>query len=75
MPKSIILSSGRVTAADDIITVTYVEPSDSPPTVVVRWPCEATPCDPAKLAALANRVMAVLAEAVAKLAVIRTDEL
>jgi hypothetical protein len=73
MSKSTILSTGRVTAADDIITITYLEPTNSPPTVFVRWPREATPCDPAKLAAVANRVMAVLAEAVGKLAVIHAD--
>jgi hypothetical protein len=75
MSKSVILSTGRVTPTDDIITITYVEPDDSPPTVFVRWPREATPCDPTKLGAVANRVMAVLAEAVAKVAVMRADEL
>ena len=45
MSKSVILSTGRVTAADDILTITYTEQSDdSPPIVFVRWPRETTPC-------------------------------
>jgi len=75
MSKSVILSTGRVTAADDILTITYTEQSDdSPPIVFVRWPRETTPCDPAKLPAVANRVMAVLAEAVGKSAVIQAND-
>jgi hypothetical protein len=36
MSKSTILATARITAADDIITVTYVEPGDSPP-VIIRY--------------------------------------
>ena len=74
MSKSTILASGRVTAADDIITVTYTEPADSPAVIFVRWPRDVSVATPNRLPALAAAVNAVLARAVAKLAAIRTDE-
>ena len=72
--KSTILATARVSAAD-IITISLVEPSDAPAAVFVRWPGQPSVTDPYRLPALANAVMAVLAEAVGKLATIRTDEL
>jgi hypothetical protein len=74
MSKSTILATARITAADDIITVTYVEPADSPPVIFVRWPREPSIATPNRLPALANAVMGVLGEAVGKLAAIRTGE-
>jgi hypothetical protein len=70
MSKSTILSTGRITAADDIITVTYTEPADAPPMIFVRWPRDVSVTTPNRLPALAAAVNAVLAEAVAKLAAI-----
>ena len=74
MSKSTILSSGRVTAADDIITVTYVEPADSPAVIFVRWPRDVSVTAPNRLPAVAAAVNAVLAEAVGKLAAIQATE-
>ena len=73
MSKSTILSTARINAAD-IITVTYVEPGDSPPAIFVRWPGQPSVTDRHRLPSLANAVMAVLAEAVGKLATIQTDD-
>ena len=73
MSKSTILATGRVSAAD-IITVTYVEPGDSPPAIFVRWPGQPSVTDRHRLPSLANAVMGVLAEAIARLATIRTDD-
>ena len=74
MSKSTILSTGRITSADDIITVTYMEPADSPARIFIRWPRDVSVATPGRLPALANAVMGVLGEAVGKLAAIRTDE-
>jgi hypothetical protein len=71
--KSTILSTGRITASD-IITVTLIELSDSPATVLVRWPGQPSVTDPRKLQSVANSVMEVLAAAVAKLATIGDGE-
>jgi len=70
MSKSTILATGRITAAD-IITVTYVEPGDSPPVVFIRWPGQPSVADPLRLPAVANAVMGVLTAAITKLAAIR----
>jgi hypothetical protein len=35
--KTTTIATGRITAAD-IITITYVEPFDSPAVAFVRWP-------------------------------------
>jgi len=75
MSKSTILASARITAADDIITIQLVEPADTPPAIFIRWPRDATVTTPDRLPAAANKVMAVLAEAIAKLGQIRSGEL
>jgi hypothetical protein len=74
MPKSVILSTGRVTSADDIVTVTLTEPLDAPPAIFIRWPYQPSVTTPDRLPAIANAIMAVLAEAIAKLAQIRAEE-
>jgi len=71
--KSTILATARINAAD-IITITYVEPADAPGAVFVRWPDAPSVAAPHQLPSLANAVMAVLGEAVGKLATIRTDD-
>jgi hypothetical protein len=73
MSKSTILATGRVTAAD-IVTVTYIAPADAPPLIMLRWPDAPSVTAPHRLQSLANNVMAVLAEAVGKLATVADDE-
>ena len=38
MSKSTTLASSRITSADDIVTITYVEPLDAPPAVFLSLP-------------------------------------
>jgi len=74
MPQTTTLASARVTAADDIITVTYTKFADSPSMIFVRWPRDVSVTTPNRLPAVAAAVNAVLAEAVGKLAAIRATE-
>ena len=74
MPQTTTLASARVTAADDIITVTYTEFADSPSMIFVRWPRDVSVTTPNRLPVLAAAVNAVLTEAVGRLASIRTDQ-
>jgi len=67
MSKSTILATGRISASD-IITVTLIQPDGSPAIILVRWPGQPSVTDPHKLQSVANSVMAVLAEAIGKLA-------
>jgi hypothetical protein len=70
--KSTILATGRISAAD-IITITYVEPGDSPPAIFVRWPGQPSITDRHRLPSLANQVMAIMAAAIARLAMMEGD--
>ena len=72
MSKSTILATGRISAAD-IITITYVEPGDSPPAIFVRWPGQPSITDRHRLPSLANQVMAIMAAAIARLAMMEGD--
>jgi len=74
MSKTTMLATGRITGAE-IITVQLVEPSDSPPVVFIRWPGQPSVTDRHRLPAVANAVMAVLAEAIAKLTSIQSQDL
>jgi hypothetical protein len=75
MSKAITLATGRVTGADDIITISYVENAGGPPVVFLRWPRHASVTDPRRLPVVANAVMAVMAEAIAKLTTIQSQGL
>jgi len=74
LSKSVILASARVTGAE-VITITYIEPADAPSTIMLRWPGQPSVTTPDRLPAVANAVMAVMAEAIAKLGQIRSGEL
>jgi hypothetical protein len=74
MSKATTLATGRVTGADDILIISYVESGEGPPVIFLRWPRHPSVTDPNRLPAVANAVMGVLGEAVGKLAAIRTDE-
>ena len=73
MSKTTQLASGRITGAD-IITVQLVQPSDAPTVIMIRWLGQPSVTNPHQLPAVANAVMGVLAEAIAKLAQIRGSE-
>jgi hypothetical protein len=75
MSKATTLATGRVTGADDIVTITYVEGRDGPPVVFLRWPRHPSVTDPRRLPVVANAVMSVMAEAIAKLTTIQGEKL
>ena len=66
MSKTTVLATGRITGAE-IITITHVKWSDSPPVVMIRWPGQPSLTDPNRLPQLANELMAIMAAANAKL--------
>jgi hypothetical protein len=71
--KTTTLARGHVTQADEF-AVELIEPADAPAVIMLRWPPQASVTDPHKLAATANRIMEVLAAAVAKLATLGDGE-
>jgi len=73
MSKVTQLASGRVAGAE-LVTISYVQPADAPPTIMIRWPYQPSVTTPDRLPAVANAIMAVLAEAIAKLGQLRVGE-
>ena len=73
MAKSTILATDQINAADSL-TVELHEPLDLPPVILIIWPPAPTVTDTRKLGAVANAVVAVMAEARARLATIRASE-
>ena len=73
MSKTTVLATGRITGAE-IITITYVEWSDSPPVVMIRWPGQPSLTDPDRLPAVANELLAIMAAANAKLDAIQRQQ-
>jgi len=73
MSKTTTLATGRISGAE-LVTVQLVEPADAPAVIMIRWPGQPSVTSPLRLPAVANAVMAVLAEAIAKLASIRESE-
>jgi hypothetical protein len=71
--KTTVLATGRITGAE-IITITHVEWSDSPPVVMIRWPGQPSLTDPNRLPAVANELMAIMAAANAKLHAIQRQQ-
>ena len=73
MSKTTVLATGRITGAE-IITITHVEWSDSPPVVMIRWPGQPSLTDPNRLPAVANELMAIMTAANAKLDAIQRQQ-
>jgi hypothetical protein len=71
--KTTVLATGRITGAE-IITITHVEWSDSPPVVMIRWPGQPSLTDPNRLPAVANELMAIMTAANAKLDAIQCQQ-
>ena len=74
MSKTTTLATGRISGAE-IITVQLVEPVDAPTVIMIRWPGQPSVSDPRRLSVIANAVMSIMAEAIAKLAERRAAEL
>jgi hypothetical protein len=71
--KTTVLATGRITGAE-IITITHVKWSDSPPVVMIRWPGQPSLTDPNRLPAVADELMAIMAAANAKLDAIQRQQ-
>jgi hypothetical protein len=71
--KTTVLATGRITGAE-IITITHVKWSDSSPVVMIRWPGQPSLTDPNRLPEVANELMALMAEANAKLGAIQRQQ-
>jgi hypothetical protein len=71
--KTTVLATGRITGAE-IITISYVEWSDSSPVVFIRWPGQPSVTDPNRLPAVADEVTAIMAAANAKLGAIQRQQ-
>ena len=73
MPN-LTLASGQITAADRL-SVELVQAIETPSTILIRWPDAPSVTDPRKFGAVANAVVAILAEARARLATIKAGEI
>jgi hypothetical protein len=71
--KTTVLATGRITGAE-IITITHVKWSDSPPVVMIRWPGQPSLTDPSRLPAVATELMAIMTAANAKLVAIQRQQ-
>jgi len=69
--STVVVASARI-VGDDLITITHDAESGL---VSIRWPRQPTPTTSDRLPVVANKVMAVLAEAIAKLGQLRSGEL
>ena len=74
MSKTTTLADGAITAADRLV-IELVQPIDLPATILIRWPLAPSITDPRKFGAMTNAVVAIMAEARAKLAMIKTGEI
>ena len=69
MVRSRVLASGQINS--DMISVEFVEPIDSPPFVIVKWPQAPSVADPRKFSAVASAVARIMAAATVRLTQIR----
>jgi hypothetical protein len=78
IPSSRIeLAVDHITPSGDTLQVVLIQPSGSPPAVLITWPAAPSVIntDPRGLASVAAAVVRVLAEAQARLAKIRSSRL
>ena len=73
MSQTTVLAAGEITQSDSL-SVELVQPSETPPVILLRWPTQPTITDPYRFPAVINRVMSVLAAAAGKLATIRGSD-
>jgi hypothetical protein len=69
MHKRTDLAAGAINSADRI-AVELVQPTDTPPSVIINWPSKATVCTPAtydQVVANAMRLLAAASTAIAQL--------
>jgi hypothetical protein len=69
MPKRTDLADGAINNSDRL-NVELVQPTDTPPSVIINWPSKATVCTPAtyyQVAAAAMRLLAAASTAIAGL--------
>jgi len=66
---------GEITAAGDTISIELVEAIETPSTILLVWPAAPSVSDPRKFGTVANAVVAILAQAKARLATINAADL
>ena len=65
--STIILASGQITTADRL-SVELVQAIETPAAILIRWPAAATVCDLQRFPATALAVIAVMDQAMMRLA-------
>ena len=68
------LATGQINASDRL-SVELVQATETPAAILIRWPSAPSVTDPHKFSAVANAVVAILAEARARLARIKAGEI
>jgi hypothetical protein len=71
---NVVLASGQITQADQLI-VELIQATETPTTILIRWPAAPSVTDPCKFGAVAGAWWQILAEARAALARHRADEI
>jgi hypothetical protein len=69
-----ILADGAITTADRLV-IELVRAIETPDAILLCWPAAPTVTNPRKFGATANAVVAIMAEARAKLATIKAAEM
>jgi hypothetical protein len=72
--SKIVLAAGEITAAGDTISIELVEAIETPATILLVWPTAPSGSDPGNCT-VANAVVAILAQAKARLATINAADL
>jgi hypothetical protein len=67
-----VLASGRLTASGDRLTIQLIQTSETPPTILFRWPAAPSVATPKEMDRVVAATMQVLAAAVIELAALRT---
>jgi len=70
--SKILLAEGQITGGDTL-SIELVVAVETPPTVLLRWPGEPSVTQPHRFPAVANQVMAIMAAAIARVAMMEGD--
>ena len=73
--STVVLASGAINRAGDVLTIELHRPADNPAFVLLRWPPSPTVCNshPQALVSMASALVQLLATAQATLAKMRAE--
>ena len=74
MPN-LLLATGRLTTSGDRLTITLVQPNETPAAVLFRWPAAPSVATPKEMDRVVAAAMSVLAEARVRLSQIKAQGL